>query len=215
MQKIKAAVFDLDGTLLDSMYVWDKVDSDFFEKRGITPPPDYIAETCTMTINEIAVYTKNQFDLPEPPEKLVDEWISMAEAEYKQNVQLKDGAKEFLLYVKEKGLKMGVLTSLSSELAVPALMRCGVYDLFDTVVSTNDSGVAKNREAAYKNVAGLLGVNTQNCIFFDDTHTAVKTAKMAGMVTVGVFEKTSPEIQKTIQETADFYITHWKDAPNF
>lgn len=215
MHNITTAVFDLDGTLLNSMHVWDKVDNDFFEKRGITAPDDYIAEICTMTINEIAVYTKKRFNFPQQPQELIDEWVSMAETEYKKNVQLKDGAKEYLFYVKQKGLKLGVLTSLSTELAVPALVRCGIYDLFDTVVSTSDSNIAKNLTAAYEDIARRLETNTENCIFFDDTYPAVLAAKQAGMTVVGVFEETSPEMQANIQKTADFYITHWKNAPKF
>ena len=63
-KNITTAIFDLDGTLLDSMHVWDKVDSDFFDKRGMVSPEDYTTAICTMTIDEIAVYTKERFDLP-------------------------------------------------------------------------------------------------------------------------------------------------------
>ena len=214
-KNITTAIFDLDGTLLDSMHVWDKVDSDFFEKRGMVSPEDYTTAICTMTIDEIAVYTKERFDFPQEPQELIDEWISMADDEYRKNVPLKEGAREYLLYVKEKGLKMGVLTSLSTELALPALKRCGVLELFDVIVSSSETGVAKNTVDAYKDVAEKLGENTENCMFFDDTFPAVFTAKKAGMTVIGVFEETAPEMQEDIKKEADYYITRWQDAPKF
>lgn len=214
-KNITTAIFDLDGTLLDSMGVWDKVDSDFFKKRGMTSPDDYTDIICTMTIDEIAVYTKERFDLPEQPQQLIDEWISMADDEYKFNVPLKDGALEYLEKTKQNGLKMAVLTSLSQELALPALKRCGVLDFFEIIVSTSKTGVAKNTADAYLDIAQKLGEKPENCVFFDDTFPAVSMAKQVGMTVVGVFEETSPEMQENIKKQADFYITHWNDAPLF
>ena len=103
---MRAAIFDLDGTLLDSMYVWHAVDERFFAERGLTLTPDYAKAIAGMSYRETALYTKKRYGLPEPWEEIVQIWTRMAEREYRENVRLKPGAEAYLRALKARGVAL-------------------------------------------------------------------------------------------------------------
>ena len=109
---IRAGLFDLDGTLLDSMYVWNHVDACFFARRGLEMPPDYPRSISGMSFVNTARYTKERFDLPEDVEEIMAEWTALAREEYALRVPLKKGALEFLRALRERGVRLCVVTTL-------------------------------------------------------------------------------------------------------
>ena len=106
MKQYKGAIFDLDGTLLDSMRVWEDIDVAFLKKRGLEVPPDYQEAITPLGFLEAARYTIRRFGFPETPEELIQEWHQMAVDAYTYEVELKDGAAEYLRYLKEKGIRL-------------------------------------------------------------------------------------------------------------
>ena len=134
----KGAVFDLDGTLLDSMEVWKNIDIEFLSKRGLQVPKDYSDEILAMSFRETAEYTIARFGLREQPDDVMHEWNQMAIEAYGHHVQLKPGAKEYLLKLKSRGIRLGVCTALSQKLYLPCLQNNGIYELFDACISTDD-----------------------------------------------------------------------------
>ena len=105
LKNIQAAIFDMDGTLIDSMWVWDSIDNVYLEKRGFSVPPDLRYDIIHLSFQETALYFKNKFNLIDSIEEIQDEWNNLAYFEYANNVKLKPYAKEYLLQLKNKGIK--------------------------------------------------------------------------------------------------------------
>lgn len=178
----KAAIFDLDGTLLDSMGVWDQVDIDFLAKRGIEVPADYMGKVAAMQFRQIAEYTIARFDLPDTPEALMQEWDDMARVAYSTVVEAKPHAVEYLSYLKRSGAKLAVATSLPPALREPAMKHVGIFDYFDQIVSVDDANdVGKDRPDVFLLAAGRLGVVPEQCTVFEDLLVAMRSAKSVGM----------------------------------
>jgi beta-phosphoglucomutase-like phosphatase (HAD superfamily) len=210
---MKAFIFDLDGTLLDSMDVWGKIDVDFLQKRGIAVPSDYMDAISSMSFTECAVYTIERFNLPDSVDSLMREWTDMAAYAYGHTVLMKPYAKEYLSTLRERGAKLGIATSLSAELYEPALCGHGIYDWFNVICNSDDAGYGKSRPDVFLLAAKKLGVLPGDCVVFEDILAAVKTAKNAGMKVCGVYDKAAVNDWEQIKETADFAITDWRNAP--
>lgn len=145
MKAYKAYIFDLDGTLLDSMGVWDQIDIDFFAKRGIAFPPDYADSISSMTFNEAAAYTIERFALPGSVDDLMREWNDMAAYAYSHAVQMKPHAKEYLTALRDSGAKLAIATSLFAGLCDLALRNNGIDALFDVICNTAETEHGKSQ----------------------------------------------------------------------
>ena len=203
---MKAYIFDLDGTLFDSMNVWEKVDTDFLQKRGIEVPPDYAKAINSMTFLETAAYTIERFNLNDSIESLMLEWNDMAAFSYAHNVQLKKGAKEYITMLYSKGKKLAIATSLSNELLELSLKNQGVYDLFNAICTTEEVRQGKSRPDVYLLAAKKLGIKPCDCLVFEDILPAVKSAKNAGFKVCAVYDKSSGADWEKIKSIADFAI---------
>ena len=175
----KGAIFDLDGTLLDSMGVWDQVDVDFLAKRGIEVPDDYMQKVAAMQFRQIAEYTIARFGLSDTPEALMEEWDHMARVMYATVVEAKPYAREYLESLKASGAKLAVATSLPPMLREPAMKHVGIFDYFDDVVSVDDAGdVGKTEPDVYLLAASRLGIKPSDwpCTTIPPTPTGLRSA---------------------------------------
>lgn len=203
----KCAIFDLDGTLIDSMGVWESIDIEFLSKRGISPvPSDYMQTVAPMGFWRTAEYTIERFGLDEKPQSLIDEWTEMAHERYSNSVPLKPHAKEFLEYLKAQGILLGLATATMEHLAVPALKNTGIYGLFDCISSTDAVKRGKGFPDIYLYVADKLGVKPADCAVFEDIPDGILGARAAGMYAVGVFDSYSAEKQTQLKQLSDKYI---------
>ncbi len=213
MSKYRGAIFDLDGTLLDSMWVWDQIDIDFLAKRGIHEvPPDYQETIATFGAEKTAVYTIQRFGLDDKPEDLVQEWLDMALDYYANHLQLKDQVFEYLTRLHEKKIPMAVATSSDIALVRPCLERTGLLPLLETVLTAKDVGRGKQFPDIYLQAAERLQCLPGECLVFEDVLEAAQTAGKAGFPVVGVAEKRCPEDSaKKLMELADFYIESFQE----
>lgn len=210
LKPFSAAIFDLDGTLLNSLGVWKEVDNSFLEKRGIPVPPDYQTAISSMSMLETAHYTIERFALPDTPESLIAEWLDMAKTAYATTVDIKPYAKEYLQKLHASGIPLAVATSSAEELFLPALERNGVKDLFSAFVTTGQVGRGKNFPDVYLEAAKRLGVSPNECAVFEDVLAAIKVARQAGFYTVAVQDGYSPE-EEPLRNTADEYLTSYEE----
>jgi HAD superfamily hydrolase (TIGR01509 family) len=210
----KGAIFDLDGTLLDSMGVWDQIDTDFLNRRGFAVPADYAGKVAAMQITQIAEYTIARFGLHESPQALMDEWNIMAQSAYSSVVKAKPCAAQYLRALKESGAKLAVATSLNAQLREPAMAHVGIAQYFDVVCSTDEAGSAgKDSPDVYLLAARKLGVEPADCTVFEDLLAGVRSAKSAGMKAWAMHDDSSNVDWDAICEEADGVLFDFANAP--
>ena len=203
-KEIKACIFDLDGTLLDSCSIWKEVDERFFEKRGMQVPSDYSKEIGPLGLDKASEYTIKRFNLKEKKEDIINEWLSDVIRCYEEEVELKPYAKEFLDFLKKNNIPMFVATANSRECYEPALKRNGIYEYFDYIENTSSYPKGKKDSAIYLDLSERCGIDPKNIIVFEDIVIGLENAAKAGFITCAIYEKTSQEEDKK-KEIADFY----------
>lgn len=205
-RKIKGAIFDLDGTLLDSMWVWDKVDADFLGNRGFEVPPDYQKAIAAMGFTETAEYTIERFRLAEKTEDIIQEWNEMAQREYHESVFIKPCVRELLERLKQDGIRLGVATASYASLFEECLRRNGIYGYFQAFTETSEVARGKGFPDIYIKAAEKLGCAPEECVVFEDIHQGILAAKEGGFYTVGVYEDKSAYSWADIERDADLAI---------
>lgn len=206
IKDFKGAIFDLDGTLLDSMHVWEDIDVAFLRRRGFEAPEDYTQAVKPMGFQAAAEYTINRFGLKERPEDLIEEWNRMSIAAYRNFVCLKPGAKDYLIWLRERGMKLAVATASQEALYVPALKHNGIYDYFDAFTIQDEVARGKGFPDIYLKAAEKLGLQPSDCFVVEDLYAGVRGAKDGGFFTVGMFDPSSEEDRLHIIEKADLYV---------
>ena len=211
MKEFKGAIFDLDGTIIDSTNIWEEIDRKFLEKRNIKLPKDYIEKINSMSFEEVAKYTIKRFKLNESVDSLINEWNDMAIYEYSNNIKLKPNVKEYLDKLKEKSIKIGLATSSPKEFYEPVLKNNRVYDYFDTFTSVYDVKRDKNYPDIYLYTAKKLGLNPKECIIFEDILVAINTAREANFSVIGVYDKSSYNDLDKIKVKSDRFVYDFKE----
>ena len=198
-----ACIFDLDGTLLDSIGVWIDIDIEFLKKRNAPFTEEYGRATATMRMREAADYTVKLYRLEEDPADIMAEWMDMARDRYANHIGLIPYAREFLLELKGKGVPMGVATIGIKELYQPALVRNGIAELFDVIVDADMVRTGKESPDIYLKAAELLGVEPKRCVVFEDTLVGLRSASSCGFMTVGMLDKGNRESHDEIKAVCD------------
>lgn len=211
MPDFKAAIFDLDGTLIDSMGVWEKIDVEFLAKRGLTLPETYTQEVCSKNFPEAAAYTIALFGLKESAEDIIADWNRMAIDEYSRRIRLKPHAKEYLLFLKGRGVRLGTATALPRALYEPVLKHNGVYRLFDAFASVGEVSRGKESPELYLLAAERLGVAPGDCAAFEDVLRGIRGIKAAGMRPFGVYDRYSEKDQEQIRQICERYIADFAE----
>lgn len=211
LKQIRGAIFDLDGTLLDSMGVWSEIDQKFLAKRGLAVPPDYMKAVSVLDFSSAAQYTIGRFGLKESPAEIVQEWREMAHHAYAHELMLKPGAAAYLKGLIRQGVRLGIATSGAPELFGPALEHNGVAGLFPVVVTTQEVGSGKTTPAVYLEAARRLGLPPQQCAVFEDLSVGARSARQAGFLTVGVYDRHAGADAELLQREADLYIRSFEE----
>lgn len=211
LNQIKAVIFDLDGTLVDSMGLWKDIDIEFLGARGIEYQDDLQEKIEGMSFTETAVFCKEYYHLEESVEELKAIWNQMAEQKYRFEIQPKPGVLKFLDRLKDKGIKMGIATSNSEEL-IRAVNDAYHFDKYMSCIVTSCS-VKKGKPApdVYLEAARQLGVAPEECLVFEDIVKGIEAGKNAGMKVCAVEDYFSAKQREKKKEISDYYIETYDD----
>ena len=205
--QIKGVIFDMDGTLVDSMGVWRKIDEDFILKKRLNILPEVLMERIShLSFNETAEYFKREFQLPESVEEIKADWNCQAKYEYVHHVPLKEYAFELLDTLKSKGIKLALATSSSGEILHETLHARGIHHFFDVLVTTDMAGKTKVEPDVYLLAAKLLELDPQEIAVFEDIPAAMAGARKAGMTVFGVYDSFSADKREEILSTCHIFI---------
>ncbi len=203
----EAVIFDFDGTLADSMWVWEHVDREFFDRHQLPYDQEYAEMIAVLGFESGADYTIQKYDVGATREEIIEEWKSIAQHEYATKVRLKPRAEEYLHKLHEAGVPLGIATSLQRNLLEPALKNNGVFSLFSAIsVCDEIVDTGKSTPAVYHAAASELGVQLENCIVFEDVVTAAGSAKRGGAYVVGVYDEHKQQATDELRALVDEFI---------
>lgn len=206
LEGIKAVIFDLDGTLVDSMGIWKGLDVEYLARFGIALPHSLQSEIEGMCFTETAEYFKNKFKLPDSIETMKRDWNQMAYEKYAKEIPLKPGVLEFLKLLKEKDIKMGIATSNSRELVEAVSHRFSLSDYISCILTGCDVKKGKPAPDVYLTVAERLGIAPKECLVFEDIVAGIQAGKNAGMKVCAVEDAYSADCKEEKKKLADYYI---------
>lgn len=206
LEGIEAVIFDLDGSLVDSMWLWRAIDIEYLGRFGIPLPEDLQSKIEGMSFNETANYFKENFQIPDPVEKIKEDWNRMAWDKYANEVPLKPGIAEFLEACRTNGIKLGIATSNSRELVENIATVHGLKDHFSCIMTGCDVGRGKPAPDIYLAVAKALGVSPARCLVFEDIIPGIRAGLSAGMRVCAVEDAYSIPQREEKRGLADFYI---------
>jgi len=200
---ITTIIFDLDGTLIDSMNIWHECDVQFFSRRGIEFPSNLFDDLTSNNFTDLATYFKQRFCLSETVEEIMDEWFTFVRQAYEQTIPLKPYALEVINQLKDMGFTLALGTSNERSLAECAIKRLGLYDFFSAIVVGCDCVNGKPAPDIFLLIAEKLGVLPEECLVIEDSLAGVQAAKNAGMMVFAVADEHSARDKEQICEVAD------------
>ncbi len=203
---MKACIFDLDGTLVDSMWMWDEIDVEFLGDFGYDVPETLHREIEGMSFSETAVYFKDTFSLPLTLDEIKARWIEMSLDKYRYEVPAKTGVPEFLAYLKDNGIKTAIATSNSRDMVEAVLESLAIGGCFDAVVTASEVEKGKPEPDIYLEAAGKLGIPPEECVVFEDVPAGITAGKRAGMTVIAVKDSFSEPLDDEKSELADGFI---------
>ncbi|MGL5259294.1 MAG: HAD family hydrolase [Lachnospiraceae bacterium] len=207
----KAIIFDLDGSLVDSMWIWKQVDHDYLARFGYELPPTLQAEIGGKSFSETAEFVKEKFNIPHTVEEIKEDWNKMAFELYTTKVFLKEGVKEIMEYAKNRQMKLGIATSNSRFLVDCLLEALNITSYFHCVKTSCDVKRGKPFPDVYLAVSNELEIDPKDCLVFEDIVNGIVAAKTAGMTVCGVEDIYSHDSKEEKMKVSDFYIHSYLD----
>ena len=209
LKNIKGAIFDMDGTLVDSLMlwniVWEKFGEVFCEKKRFLPSVTDDKKVRTMTLKDAMYYLHTQYDIGNNGQELLDETNRIMIDFYSNKVKLKEGVRAFLEYCYSNGIKMCIASATDINLIKIAVEHCDIEKYFKNILSCAEIGKGKEQPDIYIKAQECLGTKTEETCVFEDSHIAIETADNLGMKTVGIYDKYNYG-QEEIEKTATVYI---------
>ena len=212
--RLRGAIFDMDGTLLDSMQVWENAGEDYLRTLGCVPEEGVGELMKSMSLQQAALYCRERYALPLSVEEIMAGVNGRVERFYRQEARLKPGALDFLRTLSQRGVRMCLATATDLHLVEAALDRCGVRTYFSALFTCTQVGSGKDEPHIYRAALRHLGTGRADTLVFEDALYAARTAKGDGFVTVGVadaYEKNEGELERL----SDFFLRDLRELDRF
>ena len=212
---INAAIFDMDGTFLDSMPYWMNAGENFLESLQIQAEENLGEKLLDMTLQDGCIYLKEKYSLNLSPKQIEEKIKDILLSAYSEKIQFKEGAMAFLEKLKKTGAKIAVCTHTDRSLFSPAFKRLGLENFFDYVISAKEFGLSKSHPEIFFHVAEKLNSKPEETWIFEDALYAIITAKKAGFKTAGIFDTSSKKDEEKIKKIVTKYFYTYSTAESF
>ncbi len=210
--KFKAAIFDLDGTLIDSTWVWYAMMKEFCEEYRIKTELSCLKDTVHMPPTEFVKFIKEKYGLKQSVKEIKNKIAKTAHRFYSTEVNLKKGARNLLNLMKENSIKMAIATSCFVELTEVVLKKCGVYDMFSCFLYSEKLNTNKRTADLYMAAADRLGFKYEECAVFEDISIPLNAVRSCDMGYFGVAdERREQEVKDELKSKADYYIEDYDE----
>lgn len=207
LEGIKGVIFDMDGTLIDSMWVWNEVDVDYVKRYQLVEPEGFYEAIEGMSFTDVAKYYKKTFpQIKDSVEQIKADWMEMGYKMYRDDVKLKSGVKEFLEELKKRGIRIGIATSNDRDMTEMVLEARGILSEFDAICTSDEVKIGKPAPDVYLKAAEDIGVDPKDCLIFEDVPAGLMAGKSAGMKTCAIADKFSEDQIEKKRALADYFI---------
>ena len=203
--RIRGAIFDVDGTLLDSMFIWDTIGETYLRSIGYQPKENLNETFKNMSLHQAARYYQTEYGVTRSIDEIMDGVNAMLERYYRFEVPLKPGAAELLERLRQDGVKLCIATATDRHLVEAALDRCGVLSCFGEIFTCNEVGHGKDEPDIFEAALRFLGTRREETLVFDDALYAVRTAKEAGFPVAAVYDS-HERSQAEVRARSDLYL---------
>lgn len=214
MKDIKLAIFDLDGTLIDSTSIWGEIDQIFFQRRGKEVPEEYMKEIAHIGLTAAAKLTKEKYFPNEKEEDILKEWNDLSLEAYRYHIPLKDNVKDLLDLLASKGITLALATANSEELYKPCIERLDIKKYFSYIIDVNSCSKGKDSPEIFDKVVNHFNVTKEETIIFEDSLTAIKTGKENGYKVIAIYDKCSTKDIEYTKSISYLFVNNYQELIN-
>lgn len=208
---MKGAIFDVDGTLLDSMGVWVKTTEEFFAEHNVCVTSEEVQAYQSMTLEDSLPLIQAQY-LPHMTfDEMMNDLRARVHTAYQKHIPEKLGASEYVKQLHNNGIKIAIATSGFPELCKSAFIRLGISDCIDAYAFSSEVGCDKSKPDIYLLAAERIGLPPDECTVYEDLLKGIESAKSAGFKTVAIADSTNASLTKRLIQHSDRYITGWDE----
>ena len=212
--RVDGAIFDLDGTLVDSMDIWNEVPKALVRRLGGTPPEDLARDIKELSLREASEYLIRTFHLDCTPEQVMEGVNDLVTVQYRDTVPMKPGADKLLGWLASLGVPCGIATASEAFQAQAAMERLGLWKYFRFAISSSQYG-SKTGPDIYLEAARRLGSVPEHTLIFEDALHAAQCAKQAGFLVAGVYDPSAEEDQEALKQLCNWYLPRLDDETFF